>query len=181
MIGLMKMPKAKLTFTSFVPKPVIYLLATVLVLGGFLVGGGVAYTWYVGKNAPPAEPELKPEDFVKAKSNPLPVPTKPSPAAVVGVSVQSLTTPVKPGANAAITVKTNPEAKCSISVKYKDVPSTDSGLSQKVADEYGLVSWSWGVEESAPEGKWPVDVTCANAKNSGMVRGDLEVKLKLGG
>jgi hypothetical protein len=55
------------------------------------------------------------------------------------------------------------------------VVAADPGLVKKTADEYGMVSWTWGVSRSVPVGKWPVTVTCAIGKHSGVVIGDLEV------
>jgi hypothetical protein len=103
------------------------------------------------------------------------VQTKAKPEGPVGVSVQVLTSPVKPGGNASMTIRTRPEAACSIRVTYKDQLSTDGGLIPKTADEFGLVQWTWTVESSRPVGTWPVDVTCALGEESGYVRGDLEV------
>jgi hypothetical protein len=45
-----------------------------------------------------------------------------------------------------------------------------------VADDFGIVSWTWTVEESVPLGEWPVDVTCAFNDQSAMVRGKLVVE-----
>lgn len=135
-------------------------------------GAGVFYVWYTGQN----------EDEIAVATTPVVntarveiKPSKPAPDAVVGLSVQSLSTPVAPGSNASIIVRTNPEAECDITVEYNKVPSKDSGLITKVADEFGIISWAWTVEESTPLGKWPVKVTCKNEKNSGVVQGDLEV------
>ena len=102
-------------------------------------------------------------------------PTKPDPTSKVGASIQTITTPVVPGSNASVMIRTNPSATCVISVEYDKVPSKDSGLIQKTADEYGVVEWAWTVEQDAPLGTWPVTMTCANQKNSAMVRGDLQV------
>lgn len=133
---------------------------------------GVAYTWYMGQHGIENTPaDAKPiKQKVQTKG-----PRIPDPNAKVGVSVQLLTTPISLGSNASISIKTNPEAKCTITVIYNKVPSKDSGLVPKIANEYGLVEWSWTVESTTPLGKWPVTVTCANSKNSGMVIGDLVV------
>jgi hypothetical protein len=141
-----------------------------------ITGGGVGYTWYVGQNttedptaiAPPATPT--PSPAIK--------PTKPAADAKESASVQMLTSPVAPGSNASIIVKTNAESDCTIKVKYGDVESKDSGLAPKKADDFGIVSWTWTVEETVPVGKWPVDVTCALNGQSAMVRGDLVVEIE---
>ncbi len=143
---------------------------TILVI---LIAAGIGYTWYMGENAAEnsqafAVPgEVSTQSKVKL--------SKPDPTSKVGASIQSLTSPVVPGSNASVMIRTNPGATCVISVEYDKVPSKDSGLSQKTADEYGAVEWAWTIEASAPVGKWPVTMTCANQKNSAMTRGELEV------
>jgi hypothetical protein len=74
-------------------------------------------------------------------------------------------------------VKTNATSECTIVVEYNEVPSTDSGLKPKKADDYGIVSWTWTVEETVPVGKWPVEVVCAYNDQTAMVRGNLVVEL----
>jgi hypothetical protein len=139
-----------------------------------LLGGsaGLAYTWYVGNNDP-VTPAVLPE----TKKTPLTQVATPKakPEGPVGVSIQVLSSPVAPGGNASLTIRTRPDAACSITVTYKDQKSTDTGLIPKTADEFGTVQWTWTVESSRPVGKWPVDVTCALGEMSGYVRGDLEV------
>ena len=143
-------------------------LAVILLI---LVATGIVYTWWVGQNqiakiadSPVSEPVTK---------APLTLPDN----ALVSVSMQSLTSPVRPGDNASMTIKTNPKAACSIKVEYtNNQPSSDSGLVPKNADEYGIVSWSWSVEPNRLPGIWPATVTCANAENSGIYVGKFEVK-----
>ncbi len=138
-----------------------------------LVAAGIGYTWYMGQNASTNPQAFATLEEVDVKQTPEPV--KADPTAKVGASIQMLTSPVTPGSNASVMIRTNPLATCVISVEYDKVPSKDSGLIQKTADEYGMVEWAWTVEQSAPLGTWPVTMTCANQKNSAMVRGDLEV------
>lgn len=149
------------------------IIVSIVLLLVLLVGSGVGYTWYMGKYAKVESSAIAPP------LNTLPEPVvevrKQAPDAVVGASVQMITSPLVPGMNAMITVKTNTEAKCVIKVVYDKTASTDSGLSEKTADEYGMVSWTWTVEPTAPLGLWPVTVTCANAKNSAVVKADLKL------
>lgn len=138
------------------------------------VGGGVAYTWYMGQTT-----EVVPAATVpvqSAPSNPAIDRPKPAPDAPASASVQMITSPVAPGENSSISVKTNPEAKCMISVTYDEVKSTDSGLKPKVADEYGIISWVWTVEPSVPLGVWPVEVTCAHGEKTAVVKAELIVE-----
>lgn len=151
-------------------------IISAVVLLVLVVGGGVAYTWYVGQDeaaniaAVPAPVETTPAPAIK--------PTKPAADAKQSAAVQMLTSPVVPGENASIMVKTNAESECTITVEYNEVPSTDSGLKPKKADDFGIVSWAWTVEETAPVGKWPVDVVCAFNDQTAMVRGNLVVEAK---
>ncbi|HSE61276.1 MAG TPA: hypothetical protein VLA88_03195 [Candidatus Saccharimonadales bacterium] len=154
-----------------IPKSVVITLASILVLLVLLVGGGIAYVWYMGQH--PAPSAMAEEPVVTVKK----VEAKPKavdPNAAVGVSVQSINA-ASPGENASITVRTYPEAECTIAVEYNKIPAKDSGLIKKNADEFGMATWAWTVDAAAPLGKWPVKVTCAHHGKSGMVQGDLEV------
>lgn len=149
---------------------------SIFVLLVIVIGGGVGYTWYVGQDtvedpaAIAAPVALAPAPVIK--------PTKPAADAKQSAAVQILTSPVAPGSNASITVKTNAESDCTITAEYNKVPSTDSGLGPKKADDFGIVSWTWTVEESVPVGTWPVDVICAFNDQTAMVRGNLVVEVK---
>ncbi|RWZ78317.1 MAG: hypothetical protein EOT05_00945 [Candidatus Microsaccharimonas sossegonensis] len=90
-------------------------------------------------------------------------------------SVQSLTSPVRPGDNASISVKGNPGSTCTIKVEYNKVSSTDSGLIAKKTDEFGVITWSWFVEATVPEGKWPVTINCEYNKKTAVVIANLVV------
>lgn len=150
-------------------------LISITVLMVVAVGLGFGYTWYMGQQdnsefTTVAVPEVKPKVSE----------TKPiiqDPNAKVGVSVQSITSPANPGLNASIYIKTNPGATCKITVVYDKTASTDSGLKDKKADEYGMVDWTWTIEDSVPLGKWPVTVTCGlDEKRFAVVSGELVVE-----
>lgn len=141
-----------------------------------LIGSGIGYTWYMGKYHNPVIASDLPAAPTEKLPDPFENPRKMAPDAVVSASIQMITSPLSPGMNAMVNVKTNPDAKCTISVVYDKTASTDSGLSPKVADEYGVVSWTWTVEATTPLGKWPVKVTCANEKRSAVVQADLVLK-----
>lgn len=146
---------------------------SILALIVLAVVAGVLYTWIMGMVQPAAPvQDIKPIDS-KPKIIEHVMPSENTP---VGVSIQSLTTPIAPGSNAMIIIKTRALATCTITAVYNKVPSVDSGLSKKTADEFGTVSWTWTVESSVPVGKWPVTVTCTYGKKSGVVIGDLVVK-----
>jgi hypothetical protein len=172
MIGLMKIRRARLH--KRIPKSVVWSLAGTVVLLVLLVGAGLGYTWYMGKHA--VKDATTVEEPVATPKAPVIKPSKPSPDAAVGVAIHALTTPVMPGDNSSVTIQTTPEVRCDIVVEYNKVASKDSGLVSKYSDEYGVASWSWTVDDTAPVGKWPVKITCTSAKEkSGVVQGDLEV------
>lgn len=154
-------------------KAVRNIVVSIVVLAVLFVGGGLGYTWYMGQQPADATAAIA----TPVDSQPVPVikPTKLAANAKESASVQMLTSPIAPGANASITIKTNAASKCTIIVEYNKVPSKDSGLVARTADEFGTVSWTWTVDKTAPLGKWPVKVTCTYNKKSAFVQGDLKV------
>ena len=155
-----------------IPKAVIQTTISAVALILLIVGGGVAYVWYSGQNSPTIAPAEAPPT---ASSSRTIVATKPAENAPASASVQMITSPVAPGENVSMYVKTVPTSSCTIDVRYNDIPSKDSGLIEKVADEFGTVSWTWTVDESAPEGVWPAAVTCVYNGRSAVVKGDLQI------
>lgn len=152
----------------------------VVILGIILVCGGVIYIWFSGQQEPVAQVQDEPTP-VSARPNT--TPTAISPDAAVSISGRMISSPLAPGDTASITVKTNPEATCVITMTYgkpgeEDKQSAASGLADAVADIYGVVEWEWQVEDYRPEGKWPVEITCKNpaGSKSGYYREYITVK-----
>jgi hypothetical protein len=120
-----------------------------------------------------------------AKTEPLPAaptpetspikPSKPGPNVPESAGIQSLFSPVKVGANTSMTIKTLPGSTCTITFIYNNIASKDSGLAQKTADDYGIVTWSWTVDSGVPVGTWPAKATCVYNKKSAVVIGNVEV------
>ncbi len=152
-------------------KQIVRVIVSIMILLMLIVVAALIYIWYTGRYqpAPPAPPPSRPK--VKVDQPKVVV----DETAAVGVSSQLFTNKVPQGKNASLTIKTNPLAACSISVEYNKQASKDSGLVPKKADEYGVVSWAWTVEASRPIGSWPIVVTCANAKKSGVLEVNIEV------
>ena len=146
------------------------MLIIFIVLLIILLIAGIAYTWYMGENTVP-----KTVEAVKIVPVVVKEPVQLDSNAKNGASVQMITSPITPGSNASITVKTNRDSKCTITVVYDKVSSTDSGLVTKIADEYGMVSWSWTVGYAVPVGEWPVTVTSVWNGKAAVVVGDLVV------
>lgn len=160
-------PREKPALKAFRTASILF--ASLLVV---LVGVGVLYVWLGSSEAPTAtiaEPKEKPQ--LQEKEVPILDPKAP-----VGVSVQTVNSPVEPGQNVVLIAKTKPEAICQIKVEYNKVASKDSGLHEKTADVFGMIQWSWAVEETTPLGTWPITITCAKDEKSGVVVADLEVK-----
>jgi hypothetical protein len=148
-----------------------------LAIGLILVGSGVGYTWYMGRTPLPASSLMVAPQQKNTDSAPVHHAVV---AATVpeSVAVQSLTSPVAPGENASVTITTNPDSSCTITVVYDKLPAKDSGLVAKTADEFGSVTWSWTVDKAAPTGKWPATITCLRNAKTAVVVGDLVVQPK---
>jgi hypothetical protein len=160
--------------TARILKRVRNIIIAALIITTILIGLGVGYTWYSGR----INPSLKAQAIETTNSGSV-VPlrhTDVTPNAPESASIQSLTAPVTPGENAAVTIKTNPGSWCTITVIYNKVPSKDSGLMGKTSDEYGSVTWSWTLDTSVPIGTWPVTITCLRNTKTAVVVGNLIVQ-----
>lgn len=146
-----------------------------LVIAMLLVGAAVGYTWYMSRDVKNKQ-EAKVEEPLKKTSKEDVRHLSIDPNAVVGVSVQMATSVVAPGENASVTVRTNPQARCTISISYDQTKAVDSGLAPKVADDYGMVTWSWTVDPNATIGTWPAKILCSNDSKSGANSAKIQVK-----
>lgn len=148
------------------------IVLSVVVLVALLVGGGLAYTYFLGPEGGEEMAVTEPAPV----ASPVVKPTKPAANAKASASISVLTSPVAPGDNASVTIKTVATAKCTPVVTYNEVPAKDSGLAPKAADEFGTATWTWTVDKAAPLGTWPVKITCVYNGRSAVVQGDLVVK-----
>jgi hypothetical protein len=140
-----------------------------------VLGAGVGYTWYMGQDT--STVSVVPVEEPVAATTPVAKRRLPGPDAKASASVQQLTSPVKPGNEVTIQIRSNPTAVCTIAVEYNKIPSTDAALIEKTTDEFGMVDWTWTVDAGAPKGKWPVKVTCSlDEQRSAVVQGDLVVE-----
>lgn len=144
----------------------------VVILLFLLIVAAIVYVWYTGRH--PVQQVIQ---TVDTRSTAPTVKTyTPAPDAPVAIVQQAFSGPATPGSNASLSIKTNPHAPCQITVKVNNAPLPDTGLVPKIADEFGIVDWSWTVPKNVLPGKWPVEVTCANeAKKSAYYKVDLEV------
>jgi hypothetical protein len=74
-----------------------------------------------------------------------------------GVRKVSLTTPVRAGSYAALTIAVTPRSRCTIQVIHDTVVSKAKGLGPKTG---GKITWRWRVGTSTHPGKWPIVVNC---------------------
>lgn len=144
---------------------------TMVVLCGI---AGVGYVLLSGKSpAKSASSDQMPT--APAPDSGLPKPIKPAANAPEQAAIEELESPVAIGSNTSMTVKTNPDSTCTISVSYNGVEAKDSGLTPKPSDVYGNVTWAWTINKTTPAGTWPVKVTCVYNKRSAVVIGDLQI------
>ncbi len=146
----------------------IVFVAVVLAL---IVVAGIVYVWYMSRY-----PNQITQPVVTTQPPQTIKPYTPDPNAPVGIVEQSFSGSVTLGSAASIAVKTTPGAACQITVRTPTEPLSDLSLVPKIADEYGMVDWSWKVPKDIVPAKWPVEITCANeAKKSGFYRAYLEI------
>lgn len=121
---------------------------------------------------------------VKATLNAAPVATQPAVPSATAVSLPptasmtsvpstggtielvALTSPVSSGANASITIRTSPNANCSIAVTSATPGSglgagnSNPSLVAKTAGVDGVVSWTWALGAKAPTGTRQIVIDC---------------------
>lgn len=147
----------------------IFVIIVLFVTAAFI------YTWYIGQRQAAADvPTLPAQD----PSPRFTEPQKPTDKSQIGVAVQSFVSPVQPGQNTQLGIKTLPGAACSILFIYDEsrVIADDTGLIPQTADDYGLVDWTWTVDPGVPDGEWPVEVNCAYNGKSAYYRANLVVQ-----
>jgi hypothetical protein len=76
------------------------------------------------------------------------------------VRLLSVTSPIRHGAYATLTVAVTPARTCSITVYYKSGPSSAVGLYPKGGSR---ISWTWKVGTRTTPGRWPIIVSCGSA------------------
>ena len=130
--------------------------AFVMLVLALLVGAG--YTYYTGlHNKKTVNNQLAVDTTLQHR---VLTPTAPDPNAAVGVAIQLVTSPIARGESASVSIKTYPGASCDIKILYNNIPTTETGLKDKIADIYGVINWDWTISSNAPEGTSPIHVTC---------------------
>jgi hypothetical protein len=123
--------------------------------------------------APTPKPASKPTPKPAPKPTPRPTP-KPA-SGTLKVTVTNLTSPVSPGEDATVGIRTRAGASCSIVVRYKSGPSKAQGLGPLKVDGSGVGSWTWLVGSRTTHGSWPITITCVSAGKSASAHATLVV------
>jgi hypothetical protein len=89
----------------------------------------------------------------------------------VNVQIVSVTSPVSPGLQADLVVKTDPGAVCTPAVSG---PATLT-LNRRRANDHGLVRWRARVPVHAASGTYQLTVTCATHDRQGSAEGSIIV------
>jgi hypothetical protein len=92
------------------------------------------------------------------------------------IALVKISSPVRPGDDATITVQTAPTASCLITVRYKSGPSRARGLDPQEADARGRVTWTWRVGSRTTPGRWPITVTCSSGGRQGTLETSFVVR-----
>lgn len=150
----------------------------VLVLALLIGGIYVALLWL---NKPQQISVEEPDATNKQNPN-FVTPNKPPKDVAIGSSIQSISSPLSPGDNASLTLRTTESAVCTIKVVRLDTMLrevqrvTDSGLADKTADDFGIVTWTWSMPSNAGIGKWQADITCQRDSKSTRSIGEIVVQ-----
>lgn len=107
-----------------------------------------------------------------------------APDVPIGSAIQALTTPIAPGSNANVTIRTTEGAVCSIKVVHLDpyqkelARVNDSGLVDKTADDFGMVTWTWTMPANAAIATWKADMLCKRDSKSTHSVGEIVAQKK---
>lgn len=151
-----------------------------LVLGLVIGAGAVVLIWVMKPQA------VKPPTTSASTQEKAPDLTSQKFAAdiPIGSSVQSITTPISPGSNASVTIRTTERAVCTIKVVRLDPYNkelarvADSGLADKTADEFGMITWTWTMPADAAIATWKADMFCQRDSKSTRSVGEIVVERK---
>jgi hypothetical protein len=76
------------------------------------------------------------------------------------VKFVSVRSPVPHGGTGLVTIQTNPQTVCVITVTYKSGPSRAAGLAPRTSNNQGRITWTWKVGTRTTPGVWPITVEC---------------------
>ncbi len=82
------------------------------------------------------------------------------------LSIQFITSPVSPGDEVTLIVRTKIGASCNIAVYYQSEPITIPGLGTKIGEDVGFnffdmgeITWTWQVDKEAIPGRYDLVIT----------------------
>lgn len=103
--------------------------------------------------------------------HPIPNTVRPWPVNTIAGVVRklSLTSPIRAGKDALLTVSVSPRARCTIEVVYDGVAAKTAGLGPRSGDR---ITWRWRVGADTRPGRWPVIVRCGKS-------GRLELRIRV--
>lgn len=164
---------------AHVPSGVKKVAISAGVLMVLLLAAGVVYTWFADQSTTVT---LSPASTTTTSAEAPIKPIAPRPNAQEGVALELATSPVSRGAEATVTVHTDPTSTCTIAVIYKydyqkkQTPISDPNLGKQVADDYGEVSWTWTISQAAQLGPGKATVTCTYGSHTAVVAADIVVQ-----
>ena len=140
----------------------------VVILLIIAIAGGLIYVWLMGLQPKPSTTTTPTETTKPSFLTPHKLPDDID----IGSSIQMLSSPVSPGDNASLSIRTTERAVCAVKIirlddYQKEVARvTDSGLGDKTADEFGTVTWTWTMPADAALAKWTADIFCTRGTKS---------------
>lgn len=96
----------------------------------------------------------------RASTIPITPTLTPTQSDTLSLQILSMTSPVNAASNATLVAQTllGTNCECEITVYYKSGPSSAMGLSRKMSDTSGRVSWTWKVGTNTTPGNWQIVV-----------------------
>lgn len=164
-------------------RPLFKTIGMSLALLVMLTSAALTYTYLTGRDSDQAIATQSAQAPPQSAATPIVKAPVVSPKTRAFAVVEMLDTPVKADQPVNMTIHTNPHAKCSIEVGYRPKDGSeskltvnDSGLKDQTADEFGVAEWNWKFNSGLPAGNWRATATCAIAKQSAVVFGDIVLK-----
>lgn len=155
-------------------------LIAVIVLA--MIAGGIAVVllWLMKPQKPSvvdgeSKPVINPMQIARPKVGP---------DVSIGSTIQMISSPIAPGDNASVTLRTTERAICSIKVYHlgplaEELDAVkDSGLTEKTADEFGMVTWTWTMPADAKLVTWKADIFCKRDSKTTRSVGEVAVERK---
>jgi hypothetical protein len=141
-----------------------------------LIGLGLGYTYFMGGTGNGTGVTTVAATVAPDPTAGMVKPRAPSPKAPESAAIQMVSSPVKRGGPASLSVKTQPTSVCTVIVDHEHVAYAVPTLKKQTADDFGTVNWDWIVPKTAPVGSSTVTVTCKYLSRSAVVQGDVLVK-----